>query len=179
MPASIELKEVSVKTASGRALFEGLNLRMDHEHVALVGRNGVGKSTLLSLIAGETHASSGRVRVRSRPHFVPQIDERPEPFSRGELRRIALEAARTSRAEILLLDEPTLHLDDRAVAWLRAWLAEYGSHRPPSRPQEAQRAHPRARPLHAPDPSQPEAQPSPGLPGTLRADPRTAPQGSA
>jgi ATPase subunit of ABC transporter with duplicated ATPase domains len=125
MPASIELKEVSVKTASGRALFEGLNLRMDHEHVALVGRNGVGKSTLLSLIAGETHASSGRVRVRSRPHFVPQIDERPEPFSRGELRRTALEAARTSRAEILLLDEPTLHLDDRAVAWLRAWLAEY------------------------------------------------------
>ena len=125
MPASIELEEVSVKTASGRALFEGLNLRMDHEHVALVGRNGVGKSTLLSLIAGETHESAGRVRVRGRPHFVPQIDERSEPFSRGELRRLALEAARTSRAEILLLDEPTLHLDDRAVAWLRAWLAEY------------------------------------------------------
>jgi ATPase subunit of ABC transporter with duplicated ATPase domains len=125
MPGSIELTEVSVKTASGRALFEGLNLRVDHEHVALVGRNGVGKSTLLSLIAGEAHESSGRVRVRSKPHFVPQLDERSEPLSRGELRRLALEAARTSRAEILLLDEPTLHLDDRAFAWLRAWVAEY------------------------------------------------------
>lgn len=125
MPASIELKEVSVKTASGRALFEGLNLRMDHEHVAIVGRNGVGKSTLLSLIAGEALESSGRVQVRSTPHFVPQLDERSEPMSRGELRRLALEAARTSGAEILLLDEPTLHLDDAAVAWLRAWLAEF------------------------------------------------------
>jgi ATPase subunit of ABC transporter with duplicated ATPase domains len=125
MPASIELKEVSVKTASGRTLFQGLNLRMDHEHVALVGRNGVGKSTLLSLIAGEARESSGRVWVRSTPHFVPQLDARSEALSRGELRRHALEAARTSRAEILLLDEPTLHLDDRAVAWLRAWLAEF------------------------------------------------------
>jgi ATPase subunit of ABC transporter with duplicated ATPase domains len=125
MPASIELKEVSVMTASGRALFQGLNLRVDHEHVALVGRNGVGKSTLLSLIAGEVRESSGRVQVRSRPHFVPQLDERSGPLSHGELRRLALEAARSSRAEILLLDEPTLHLDDAAVAWLRGWLAEF------------------------------------------------------
>ena len=125
MPASIELNEVSVRTASGRALFEGLNLRMDHEHVALVGRNGVGKSTLLSLIAGEARESSGLVRVRSTPHFVPQLDERSEALSRGEQRRFALDAARTSRAEILLLDEPTLHLDDAAVTWLRAWLAAF------------------------------------------------------
>lgn len=125
MPASILLSEVSVKTASGRALFEGLNLRMDHEHVALVGRNGVGKSTLLSPIAGEVSNSSGRVQVRSTPRFVPQLEERCESKSRGELRRLALEAARTSGAEILLLDEPTVHLDDAAVAWLRAWLVEF------------------------------------------------------
>ncbi len=125
MPATIELTDVSVRTASGRALFEGLNLRMDHEHVALVGRNGVGKSTLLSLIAGEGAESSGRVRVRSKPHYVPQLDELSAPLSRGELRRAALDAARSSHAEILLLDEPTLHLDDKGVAWLRAWLAEY------------------------------------------------------
>lgn len=33
MPASIELKNVSVVTATGRALFEDLNLRIDREHV--------------------------------------------------------------------------------------------------------------------------------------------------
>jgi ATPase subunit of ABC transporter with duplicated ATPase domains len=125
MPASIQLDDVCVKTASGRTLFQGLNLQMEGEHVALVGRNGVGKSTLLSLIAGELSETSGRVWVRSTPHFVPQLDERAEPLSHGERQRLALEAARSSGAEILLLDEPTQHLDDAAVTWLRSWLSEF------------------------------------------------------
>jgi len=125
MTAQLELSDVSVKTPTGRALFEGLNLSIGDEHVALVGRNGVGKSTLLSLLAGRTQAASGKVRLRGKPHFVPQIDEHSQPRSRGELRQLALREARASRAEILLLDEPTLHLDDAAVEWLRAWLKEW------------------------------------------------------
>ena len=42
---------------------------------------------------------------------------------------VALREAHASRAEILLLDEPTLHLDDAAVEWLRAWLKERTSRR--------------------------------------------------
>lgn len=38
MPGSIELTEVSVRTASGRALFEGLNLRVDHEALDTASR---------------------------------------------------------------------------------------------------------------------------------------------
>jgi ATPase subunit of ABC transporter with duplicated ATPase domains len=122
--AHLELTEVSLRTATGRVLFEGLNLAIGAEHVALVGRNGVGKSTLLSLLAGLTQATAGKVRLRSKPHFVPQIDERSGPSSRGELRRLALREAYASCAEILLLDEPTLHLDAAAVDWLRAWLKD-------------------------------------------------------
>jgi ATPase subunit of ABC transporter with duplicated ATPase domains len=122
MHAQIEMTNVSVETPTGRALFEGLNLTVANEHVALVGRNGVGKSTLLALLAGEVEGSSGHVNVRRQPHYVRQLDELSQPLSRGELRRLALEAARVSGAEILLLDEPTLHLDEPAVEWLRAWL---------------------------------------------------------
>ena len=118
----IEMSNVSVKTPTGRALFEDLNLQLGDEHVALVGRNGVGKSTLLTLLAGLTQAASGRVSVRSQPHYVPQLDELTQPLSRGELRRLALETALASRTDILLLDEPTLHLDEAAVKWLRASL---------------------------------------------------------
>jgi ATPase subunit of ABC transporter with duplicated ATPase domains len=125
MPALIEMTNVSVKTPAGRALFEGLNLAMDGEQVALVGRNGVGKSTLLSLLAEVTSAASGKIELRSKPYYVPQMNELTEPLSRGERRKRALEAARCSNAEILLLDEPTLHLDDEAVEWLRAWLAAW------------------------------------------------------
>jgi len=121
-PALIEMADVSVNTATGRALFEGLNLSIGTEHVAFVGRNGVGKSTLLALLAGETQASAGNVNMRGRLHYLAQADELTEPLSRGELRRLALSAAQASRADVLLLDEPTLHLDDDAVEWLRAWL---------------------------------------------------------
>jgi ATPase subunit of ABC transporter with duplicated ATPase domains len=122
MTRHLELTEVSLKTPSSRTLFEGLNLAIGNEHVALVGRNGVGKSTLLTLLSGRSQATSGNVRLQSTPHFVPQIDERSAMLSRGELRQAALREAFASRAEILLLDEPTLHLDEAAVEWLSARL---------------------------------------------------------
>jgi ATPase subunit of ABC transporter with duplicated ATPase domains len=56
---------------------------------------------------------------------VPQIEEGSAPCSLGEQRRRALSRAKASGAGLLLLDEPTLHLDDEAVAWLRGWLAEW------------------------------------------------------
>jgi len=44
------------------ALFEGLNLELRAgEYLAIMGESGVGKSTLLNLLAGLDHADTGRV----------------------------------------------------------------------------------------------------------------------
>jgi len=125
MTALLELSAVSVRAPGGRTLFDDLNLRIEHEHVALVGRNGAGKSTLLAVLAGLNDAYTGRVIARGRRHFVAQADHRTAPLSLGEQRRAALREARDSGAEILLLDEPSEHLDERAVSWLRAWLNDF------------------------------------------------------
>ena len=106
-------------------MFDQLDLRMEREHVALIGRNGVGKSTLLTVLAGITEPDAGRVIARGQRHFVAQAEQRTQPLSFGELRRAALSQARDSGADILLLDEPSEHLDERGVAWLRAWLAAW------------------------------------------------------
>ena len=66
MPASIALSDLSYATPDGRALFAGLNLQFGPRRVGLVGRNGVGKSTLLKLISGDL-AASGRQGPRRRP----------------------------------------------------------------------------------------------------------------
>ncbi len=125
MPALLELSAVSVHAPGGRPLFDHLDLRIAHEHVALVGRNGVGKSTLLAVLAGIAEPESGRVLARAERHFVAQADDRTRPGSLGELRRRALDDARNSGAQILLLDEPSEHLDDSAVVSLRAWLNDF------------------------------------------------------
>jgi ATPase subunit of ABC transporter with duplicated ATPase domains len=107
-----------------RILFQALNLCLEDERVALVGRNGVGKSTLLGLLAGEREPALGRVDIRGSVMLVPQV--LPEGAgSPGERRREALRCAAESCSQVLLLDEPTQDLDEKSVDWLRWWLSWY------------------------------------------------------
>ncbi|MBF9143754.1 ABC-F family ATP-binding cassette domain-containing protein [Hymenobacter properus] len=54
-------------------LFDGLNLAVGaHQKMALVGNNGVGKSTLLKIMAGQLAPSVGRVQASAPPYYVPQ-----------------------------------------------------------------------------------------------------------
>jgi ATPase subunit of ABC transporter with duplicated ATPase domains len=66
MPASITISELAWATPDGRTLFSNLDLSFGSERAGLVGRNGVGKSTLLRLIAGETTPAAGTVSVDGR-----------------------------------------------------------------------------------------------------------------
>jgi ATPase subunit of ABC transporter with duplicated ATPase domains len=128
MKALIEVTGATIATPGGRPLFDGLNLQLSQARVALVGRNGVGKSTLLGVLAGRVEPSEGCVDVRSEPHLVPQIlgaTSVADAASHGELRKRALASARRSGAEILLLDEPTQDLDEAGVSWLRSLIAEW------------------------------------------------------
>lgn len=128
MKPLIEALDVTIVAPGGRPLFEGLSMCLARGRVALIGRNGVGKSTLLAALAGEGHGAGAPVTLQSRPYYVPQILSRERPghtgrtLSHGELRQRELARAQRSGAEILLLDEPTEDLDEAGVAWLREWL---------------------------------------------------------
>ena len=63
MSALITLESVAASTPDGRALFDNLTLAFGRERTGLVGRNGVGKTSLLRLLAGETTPVSGTVAV--------------------------------------------------------------------------------------------------------------------
>jgi ATPase subunit of ABC transporter with duplicated ATPase domains len=63
MSASITLSNLTWSTPDGRPLFSNLDLRFDRARTGLVGRNGVGKTTLLRLIAGELLPQTGKVIV--------------------------------------------------------------------------------------------------------------------
>ncbi len=55
----------------------------------------------------------------------PPADQKIEPLSGGEKRRVALCRLLLRRPDILLLDEPTNHLDAETVAWLEHHLHDY------------------------------------------------------
>jgi ATPase components of ABC transporters with duplicated ATPase domains len=63
----IELTDVTVALPGGWTLFEGVSFRVpDGEHAGLIGANGIGKTTLLRLMAGEDRPAAGAVRVEGR-----------------------------------------------------------------------------------------------------------------
>ena len=63
MPATITLSHLTWSTPEGRPLFSDCNLTFGAERAGLVGRNGVGKTTLLKLIAGALQPQAGTVTV--------------------------------------------------------------------------------------------------------------------
>ncbi len=55
-------------------LFHSLNFTLNKgEEVALIGQNGVGKSTLLKLISGEISPYEGEISSDEKTYFAPQI----------------------------------------------------------------------------------------------------------
>jgi ATPase subunit of ABC transporter with duplicated ATPase domains len=73
------LDRVSADTPDGVRLFDTLTLAFGRERTGLVGRNGVGKSTLLRLIAGSQSPSSGIVaRTGSVGVLVQRHDPEPD-----------------------------------------------------------------------------------------------------
>src|SRR3990167_5020128 len=60
------LDAVSATTPDGRVLFDNLTLAFGRERTGLVGRNGVGKSTLLRLLTGKQLPASGSVTRNGR-----------------------------------------------------------------------------------------------------------------
>ena len=77
MPAFITLDSVRADTPDGRVLFDNLNLTIGAERIGLVGRNGVGKSTLLSLIAGTRAPTSGAISRAGVVGVLPQLHAPP------------------------------------------------------------------------------------------------------
>lgn len=70
--ALVSLNQLGFQFANGVTLFEALNLNFDGQPTAIVGRNGVGKSVLARLIAGQLQPDFGSVARSASAHYVAQ-----------------------------------------------------------------------------------------------------------
>ncbi len=113
------------------------------DRMGLVGENGAGKTTLLRVLAGEIAPDSGTVNRYKPVSYIHQMgddgaqefdehigavfqaQESREGLSGGEKTRRRIAAALSSRAHILLADEPTTDLDAQGIALLKSQLKQF------------------------------------------------------
>lgn len=72
MPALLQLDRLSFVLPDGRTLFSDLQFFFAPQRIGLVGDNGVGKSVLARLLAGQAQPSSGAARCDGSVHYVAQ-----------------------------------------------------------------------------------------------------------
>lgn len=81
----LTLQGVSYVLPDGRTLFSELNEHFDATPTALVGRNGVGKTVLARLLAGQLPPSSGRCLRFGRVHYLAQQASQPHTGTLADL----------------------------------------------------------------------------------------------
>ncbi|EPY14369.1 ribosomal protection-like ABC-F family protein [Paenibacillus alvei] len=101
------------------------------DRIGLIGANGVGKTTLQRILAGMVEPDEGNVVCNVVTSFVPQLDDVREEeaeevtLSGGERTKRRLNEAMNAGAGLLMLDEPTSHLDVEGMEWLEDRMIEY------------------------------------------------------
>jgi len=122
------LDDISVRIA-GRLLLDGASARIpEGARVGLIGRNGIGKTTLFRAIAGEIGVEHGSINMPARARIGRLAQEAPGGPER--LIDVVL-AADTERTQ--LLAEAETARDPHRIAEIQTRLADIGAHAAPAR----------------------------------------------
>lgn len=188
---TLNANNITYQLDNGHVLFDNISLTLSKRRVGLVGRNGVGKSLLASILAGQTAPTKGTVSTANSlayfhqqsevldddtytiAHFLDSFDvlnaieciEKgdcspllfdlvgdawdlknqlskqlkdiglpDDPFfpckqlSGGQFTKLRLWKTFNSNAALLILDEPSNHLDSDSKQWLLTHIRQYNGH---------------------------------------------------
>ena len=137
------LVEDLTKSVGSKVLFSNISFSVNKgQRIALIARNGIGKSTLLDILMGKTDYDSGKITWRKdlKVKYLPQKLQGEEAIrllgneaisleqfnklSGGQQKKLLLEHVLDDEPDMLLLDEPTNHLDLETVVWLEDYLGD-------------------------------------------------------
>ena len=113
----------TLKYIGDRKLLEINNLIIQRgEKVGIVGKNGVGKTTFLSLISGDIKQDEGKIEVYGQIAYIKQLDDininNSVCVSGGEQMLSSIKEMINKNVEILLADEPSTNMDMQNIEYL-------------------------------------------------------------
>ena len=123
----IELKNLTFELPH-RTCFKDFSTQIfPGDRIAVIGRNGTGKSTLLKIIMGEIDPSEGTIKNSDNLviGYVPQTVHNHTNLSGGERFNKSFTEAISKNPDLLILDEPTNHLDQKMRYSLMRMLDNY------------------------------------------------------
>lgn len=123
MSSVVTLRGVSFELTNGRVLFDHLNVSLEDGLTALVGPNGIGKTCLARILAGDLNPSVGKV-LRSCPVVYFPQRQIPEPITVDEF--LGFDYSRDGFREKLVgnIDRDALCTSLSGGEWIRIRLAQ-------------------------------------------------------
>jgi ATPase subunit of ABC transporter with duplicated ATPase domains len=121
--SSITVSRLAWSAPDGRGVFSDLDLSFGRERAGLVGRNGVGKTTLLKIIAGTLQPTAGSVSVNGKLGLLGQMVQVGPQETIADLFGVAdalaiLRRAEAGKASIEDLAEADWTLEERVAGSL-------------------------------------------------------------
>jgi len=111
----IQLSHISF-TIPHKICFDDFSVHIPYgSRIAIIGQNGSGKSSLLKILNQTLEPTNGDIKISEGVTigYVPQVIETFDSLSGGERINQSLTVALRQNPNVLLLDEPSNHLDQK------------------------------------------------------------------
>ncbi|WP_186645699.1 ABC-F family ATP-binding cassette domain-containing protein [Fluviispira vulneris] len=113
MSSLISVHDLAKNLPDGTLLFRNFNFNLGKEKVGIIGKNGIGKSTLLRILAGEMEYSAGSIVIEGKLSYLPQKIQDFSKFSIAQILNVEKKLNALQKADIGKATLDDLHeIDD-------------------------------------------------------------------